>query len=148
LSIRLLAVPISQDWHGFRIDKVISVYGNPMGGFFRRRDRDGQDRWWLAITGKGDKERLIPATTELMAELARYRRHYNLVALPYGGETTPLLLPASLPRHLSCSKIPTRLRTIGRHPWVTVSVFWIEVSDLSRYSPLQSAIHSATLDTR
>jgi len=48
---------------------------------------------WLAITGKGDKERLLPATTELMAELTRYRRHYGLAALPYGGETTPLLLP-------------------------------------------------------
>jgi len=63
------------------------------GGFFRRRDRDGLDRWWLTITGKGDKERLLPATTELMAELARYRRHSGLAALPYGGETTPLLLP-------------------------------------------------------
>jgi integrase/recombinase XerD len=75
---------------GLRISEVVS---NPMGGFFRRRDRDGQDRWWLAITGKGDKERLLPATTELMAELARYRRHYGLAALPYGGESTPLLLP-------------------------------------------------------
>jgi integrase/recombinase XerD len=75
---------------GLRISEVVS---NPMGGFFRRRDRDGQDRWWLAITGKGDKERLLPATTELMAELARYRRQYGLAALPYGGETTPLLLP-------------------------------------------------------
>jgi hypothetical protein len=36
---------------------------------------------------------LLPATTELMAELTRYRRHYGLAALPYGGETTPLLLP-------------------------------------------------------
>src|SRR5260370_9800337 len=60
---------------GLRISEVVS---NPMGGFFRRRDRDGQDRWWLAITGKGDKERLLPATTELMAELARYRPHYDL----------------------------------------------------------------------
>jgi integrase/recombinase XerD len=75
---------------GLRISEVVS---NPMGGFFRRRDRDGQDRWWLAITGKGDKERLLPATTELMAELTRYRRYYDLATLPYGGETTPLLLP-------------------------------------------------------
>ena len=27
MSIRFRAGPISQDWHGFRIDKVISVYG-------------------------------------------------------------------------------------------------------------------------
>jgi site-specific recombinase XerD len=75
---------------GLRISEVVT---NPMGGLFRRRDRDGQDRWWLAITGKRDKERLLPATTELMAELTRYSRHYGLAALPYGGETTPLLLP-------------------------------------------------------
>ena len=36
---------------------------------------------------------MLPATTELMAELTRYRRHYDLAALPYAGETTPLLLP-------------------------------------------------------
>ena len=36
---------------------------------------------------------MLPATTELMAELTRYRRHYGLAALPYGGEATPLLLP-------------------------------------------------------
>jgi site-specific recombinase XerD len=84
---------------GLRISEVV---GNPMGGFFRRRDRDGQDRWWLAITGKGDKERLLPATTELMAELARYRRHYGLAALPYSGEATPLLLPiGGIPRTLT-----------------------------------------------
>ncbi len=32
----------------------------PDGRIFKRRDRDGQERWWLAITGKGDKERLLP----------------------------------------------------------------------------------------
>ncbi|SOE96778.1 hypothetical protein SAMN05414139_09778 [Burkholderia sp. D7] len=35
----------------------------------------------------------ICGAAELMAELTRYRRHYGLAALPYGGETTPLLLP-------------------------------------------------------
>lgn len=29
-----------------------------------------------------------------MAELTRYRRHFDLAALPYGGETIPLLLPS------------------------------------------------------
>jgi integrase/recombinase XerD len=57
---------------GLRISEVVS---NPMAGFFRRRDHGGQDRRWLAITGKGDKESLLPATKELMAELTRYRRH-------------------------------------------------------------------------
>jgi hypothetical protein len=27
----------------------------------------------MAVTGRGDKERLLPATTELMEELTRYR---------------------------------------------------------------------------
>jgi site-specific recombinase XerD len=75
---------------GLRISKIVT---NPMGGFFKRRDRDGQERWWLAIAGKGDKERLLPATAELMAELVRYRAHYELAALPYPHEPTPLLLP-------------------------------------------------------
>ena len=88
---------------GLRISEVVS---NTMGGFFRRRDRDGQERWWLAITGKGDKERLLPATTELMAELARYRGHYGLAALPHRGEETPLLLPiGGRPRALTRSAV-------------------------------------------
>ncbi len=75
---------------GLRISEVI---GNPMGGFFVRRDKDGEERWWLEITGKGDKTRIIPATNELMVELARYRREKGLSALPLLAEVTPLLLP-------------------------------------------------------
>jgi len=45
------------------------------------------------IAGKGDKERLLPVTSEPLWELTRYSRHNLLAALPYGGETTPLLLP-------------------------------------------------------
>jgi integrase/recombinase XerD len=78
--------------YGARPQLQRKTTSNPMGGIVRRRDREGQDRWWLTITGKGDKERLLLATTELMAELARYRRHYGLAVVPYGGETTPLLL--------------------------------------------------------
>ena len=42
---------------------------------------------------------MLLATNELMAELTRYRRHYGLAALPYGGETTPLLLPIGGAHH-------------------------------------------------
>jgi hypothetical protein len=45
-----------------------------MGQFFVRRDTDGTMRWWLTVHGKGDKERLVPATRELMTELTRYRQ--------------------------------------------------------------------------
>ena len=75
---------------GLRISEVI---GNTMGGFYCRRDSGGEERWWLVITGKGDKTRLIPATTELMNELTRYRRENGLSPSPLPGESAPLLLP-------------------------------------------------------
>jgi site-specific recombinase XerD len=73
--------------------RISEVTGNTMGGFFSRRDNDGEERWWLEITGKGDKTRIIPATQELMVELSRYRRENGLTPFPFPGEPTPLLLP-------------------------------------------------------
>lgn len=73
--------------------RVTEVCDGTMAGFFCRRGADGKERWWLEITGKGDKTRLIPATTELMAELMHYRRSLGLSALPAHDDTTPLLLP-------------------------------------------------------
>lgn len=75
---------------GLRISEVIQ---NSMGGFFSRRDKTGEERWWLEVIGKGEKTRLVPATSELMVELARYRRENSLASFPLPGETTPLLLP-------------------------------------------------------
>lgn len=75
---------------GLRISEVIE---NSMGAFFCRRDAEGEERWWLEITGKGDKTRLVPATGELMVELTRYRRENGLSPFPIPGEPTPLLLP-------------------------------------------------------
>jgi integrase/recombinase XerD len=75
---------------GLRISEVI---GNTMGCFFCRRDKTGEERWWLEILGKGDKLRIVPATNELMVELARYRREKGLAALPVSDECLPLLLP-------------------------------------------------------
>lgn len=75
---------------GLRISEVIE---NTMGAFFCRRDSEGEERWWLEITGKGDKTRLVPATAELMVELTRYRRENSLSPFPISGEPTPLLLP-------------------------------------------------------
>jgi len=39
---------------GLRISEVV---GNTMGGFFCRRGKDGEERWWLEIAGKGGKTR-------------------------------------------------------------------------------------------
>ncbi|MCG5076828.1 tyrosine-type recombinase/integrase [Paraburkholderia tagetis] len=75
---------------GLRISEVGT---NTMGDFFARRDAQGAQRWWLDVLGKGEKRRLVPASAEMMAELARYRRDRGLAALPAPHETTPLVLP-------------------------------------------------------
>ncbi|MEX3936352.1 tyrosine-type recombinase/integrase [Paraburkholderia phymatum] len=75
---------------GLRIAKARS---NTMGQFFVRRDAGGTMRWWLTVHGKGDRERLVPATRELMTELARYRQSLGMTALPSPHEATPLVLP-------------------------------------------------------
>jgi integrase/recombinase XerD len=73
--------------------RISEVSGNTMGRFFCRRDADGHERWWLAVTGKGNKERLVPASAEMMVELGRYRRERGLALLPTPHEETPLVLP-------------------------------------------------------
>ena len=75
---------------GLRISEVTE---NTMGEFFCRRGNDGEERWWIEVTGKGDKTRIVPATNELMVELSLYRREIELTPFPLPGETTPLLLP-------------------------------------------------------
>ena len=73
--------------------RITEVGTNTMGQFFCRRDENGEDRWWLEVLGKGGKERLVPATAEMMAELSTYRREQGLPALPSPAENTPLVLP-------------------------------------------------------
>lgn len=73
--------------------RIAEVGGNTMGQFFVRRDADCVMRWWLTVHGKGGKERLVPATREMMSELSRYRQHLGLSALPSPNEDTPLVLP-------------------------------------------------------
>lgn len=73
--------------------RVTEACETPMSGFFCRRGIDGTERWWLEVTGKGGKTRLVPATAELMAELIRYRRSRGMPPLAAHDETTPLLLP-------------------------------------------------------
>lgn len=73
--------------------RIAEVSGNTMGQFFVRPDVDGTMRWWLTVHGKGDRERLVPATRELMTELSRYRQSLGMTALPSPNDPTPLLLP-------------------------------------------------------
>jgi integrase len=82
--------------------RITEVAEGTMGDFFCRRDQEGNERWWLEILGKGSKVRIVPATTELMTELGKYRRELGFPVLPVRGESTPLLLPiGGKPRHLS-----------------------------------------------
>ncbi len=73
--------------------RASEVLGTTMGAFFCRRDAHGTERWWLEVIGKGNKPRLVPATDELIAELARYRRAHGLAPTPLTGEDRPLVLP-------------------------------------------------------
>ena len=76
---------------GLRISEVIAT---SMGAFFQRRDnKAGSERWWLEVVGKGEKLRIVPATSELMLELGEYRRELGMAPCPAPNETAPLLLP-------------------------------------------------------
>jgi len=98
---------------GLRISEVV---GNTMGGFFCRRDKDGEERWWLEILGKGAKLRIVPATNELMVELARYRRELGLAPFPVPAEATPLLLPiGGKPRSMTRSAVHAIVKQLFEH---------------------------------
>jgi site-specific recombinase XerD len=81
---------------GLRISEVAA---GRMGQFFRRLDANGNDQWWLETIGKGDKERIVPASIELMSELSRYRVANEMSALPRRADKTPLLFPLSGKKH-------------------------------------------------
>ncbi len=73
--------------------RISEVAGGQMGSFFRRLGPDGQDQWWLETLGKGDKERIVPVSIELVHELRTYRTSHGLTALPVRSEDTPLIIP-------------------------------------------------------
>jgi site-specific recombinase XerD len=73
--------------------RISEVAGGQMGSFFRRLGADGKDQWWLETLGKGDKERIVPVSTELIQELRSYRTQNGLAALPTRSEETPLVIP-------------------------------------------------------
>ncbi len=52
---------------------------------------DLEGNWWFVTVGKGNKERDISVSDEMLAALKRYRLSRGLPALPMPGETTPLV---------------------------------------------------------
>ena len=58
-----------------------------MNHFFQ--DEDGN--WWFKTVGKGNKERDITVTQDVISALKRYRQSLGLAALPPPGDSSPLL---------------------------------------------------------
>ena len=58
-----------------------------MGDF--RKDRDGN--WWFHVTGKGNKDRTITVSVDVLNAVQRYRRFLSLSPLPLPNESTPLV---------------------------------------------------------
>lgn len=73
--------------------RVSELSQNRMGSLFCKRDRHGTLRWWMDITGKGQKNRTVPVTEELMTELVSYRTFKGLPPYPLANEEYPLVLP-------------------------------------------------------
>lgn len=65
-----------------------STRWTPQMGHFQK-DSDGN--WWFLTVGKGNKERLISVSDDMLAALKNYRECLGLTALPSRGETTPLI---------------------------------------------------------
>lgn len=72
-----------------RISEVVAdERATPTMGDFRR-DMDGN--WWFHVTGKGNKNRIVTVSDDMMDALKRYRKHLGLPQLPVSGERTPLV---------------------------------------------------------
>lgn len=55
-----------------------------------QQDLDGN--WWFTTVGKGNKERVISVSNNMLQALQRYRLSLNLTALPSPSDMRPLLL--------------------------------------------------------
>lgn len=58
-----------------------------MGDFYQDQDK----QWWFKTVGKGNKERSIVVSDEMLNALKRYRRFLGLSPLPFPGENAPLI---------------------------------------------------------
>ena len=76
-----------------------------MGDF--HQDMDGN--WWFVTIGKGNKERQISVSDDMLISLKRYRHHLGLSPLPTPGDTTPLLISQSGRKALTSTR---HIRTI------------------------------------
>ncbi len=54
-----------------------------------RKDVDGN--WWLHVTGKGNKSRIVTVSEEMLNSLKRYRRFLGQSSLPLSNDMTPII---------------------------------------------------------
>lgn len=72
-----------------------------MGHFFK----DSQDNWWFKTVGKGNKERDITVSDEMLKALKRYRKSLGLFPdLPYSNEQTPLITAINSPHPITSDR--------------------------------------------
>lgn len=53
--------------------------------------KDGDSNWWFKVVGKGNKERDISVSDEMLDAFKKYRDSLNLSPLPLSIENTPLI---------------------------------------------------------
>ncbi|HLR82773.1 MAG TPA: tyrosine-type recombinase/integrase [Paenalcaligenes sp.] len=93
--------------------RVSEVCEHSMGDFYAQYDPHGNMHWWLSVRGKGNKERSIPITTELMRELGNYRRQMGLCPTPQTKENTPLVLALDTALQLANKNQHSAISSIG-----------------------------------
>ena len=72
-----------------RISELVAdERSTPTMGDFRA---DIDNNWWLQVTGKGNKVRMITVSDDMLMALKRYREHLGLSALPHVSESTPMI---------------------------------------------------------
>ena len=72
-----------------RISELVAdERSTPTMGDFRA---DIDNNWWLQVTGKGNKVRMITVSDDMLEALKRYRTHLGLSALPHVSESTPMI---------------------------------------------------------
>ncbi len=53
--------------------------------------RDSDGHWWFDVIGKGNKERSVAVSDDMLDALKRFRSYLGLSPLPLAGENTPML---------------------------------------------------------
>jgi site-specific recombinase XerD len=53
--------------------------------------KDSNGHWWFTTVGKGNKERQIAVSEDLLASLSRWRKFLGLTPLPSPADNTPLI---------------------------------------------------------